>query len=491
MVKVLSFLLCVLGVGFGLVSMGEPTVHAQDGRVSEGTSTAASLGFGIDSGGSILTQAAAISRFRQSGAAWTRAAVYWSNAEPLDVFPANFNWTSADSDLAPLISAGIRPVVYVTRNPLWASITDCGPIDTSNAAMIADFEEFMTALATRYPQVPVWVMYNEADNALPPLGEDGCFGNILPNGSSADTNLNGVPDVNDYAEMARAARRAVRQVNPNIRVAFSVALDNFNTITCPPGYPGGCPPGSTFNSRFVPDLFAYMSAHPLPQGEAYADLIAFHYYDIYGPYWQTRVGSGFRGVQAKAQYIRTLLQDKGLAMDIFITETGVDSKRFGNDGQSQCLVTHMVRSIAANLHGVGWWTLSDLPAQNWYYGLLDVNLNPKPSYTAFRTFTAQMNGQTYARTVNSKSFEQYEFTGGAKKKYVVWSSVLNTSAAAPCADTHTPQKLKIKKVKKVRVTDMYGTSTLIKDNKKGDLDKKRKVMKILLGSAPTYVELNP
>ncbi len=447
----------------------------------------APLGYGLDSGGTVIYNPTALSRARSSGARWMRLAVYWSSVEPTDLAPSQYHWSGPDKDLGPLINGGLTPVVYVSSNPGWASALRCGPINTENSGLVADFGEFMRALADRYRQVPVWILYNEADNARTNIGTDGCFGAE----NSNDANKNGVPDTGDYAVMLATARDAVRQINPNVKVAISVAFDNFHNKPCPPGYPGGCPGESNFDYNFLPNLFAYINAHP--RAEPYADYIAFNYYDVYGPYWESRVAAKYHGIQAKAQFIRQLMQQGGVNFGLFVTETGESSDPdwVGLDGQSQCVVTQMVRGSGAGLDGVSWWSLVDVPGWG-YYGILDVNLNPKPSYTAYQVLVSKLEGYRFAKNISTKNVEAYQFVDGTKKRIVAWSAVVETPSNARCADLRVPKPLTVKKVKKISVTDLYNkTTTLIKDNKKGDSDKRSKIIKFKVSSAPVYVDLNP
>lgn len=448
------------------------------------------LGMGLDTGGEIIFQPNVMTLADQSGAGWARLALYWRSAEPTDTTPQNFIWPLPGSDIDALSQGGLTPVVYISQNPSWASALPCGPIDTTKASLVADFGEFMGAAARRYPQVPIWILYNEADNGYSWIGTDGCFGDDM----TGDANKNGMPDVGDYAVMLATARDAVRQVNPNTRVAISVAFDNFDARTCPPNYPGGCPPASNFNFNFLPNLFAYMKAHPRPGGAPYADDVALNYYDVYGPYWESRVGKSYHGIQAKVQFIRQIMQQGGVNLGMFVTETGESSGAdwVGLEGQSQCVVTQLVRGSGAGLQGVSWWTLTDVPQNNWYYGVLDAKLNPKPSYYAYQTLVQKLTGYAYNKNLSTKKVEAYQFAYGKKKRIVAWSSAVIAHAPVGCADTRKPKPLTLSKVKRVSVTDMYAkTTTIIKDNSKADKDKRPKYIKIKVGSVPTYIDLNP
>lgn len=445
------------------------------------------FGFGLD--GAFLNEAPSLAVAEQTGAKWARMAVWWDHIEPDDRVPADYDWSSVDRDLNPVIQAGLIPVVYIGHTPSWAGPYACGPIDTSDSGKLADFAEVMGALAARYPQVPVWVLYNEADNAkgLNAVA-DGCFGDD----DTGDLNQNGVPDTADYAEMLATARKAVRQANSDALVAISVALDNFDHATCPSGYPGGCLGNGTFNSHFLDDLFSYMKSHPRPSGEAYADLVGFDYWDIYSPYWEAQAGTQYHGNQAKAEFIRYLMGKDGVSFKLYVMATGVDSNlaAVGLDGQSQCLVTEMVRGAAAGLEGSSWWLIKDIPASNWYFGLVDENLTPKPAFHAYQTLSGQLEGYTFKKTVSTNKVEAYQFVKTSKKQFVVWSSVASAKSAIPCAGAHKSQKFTLTNVKKLRLVDLYQTTvTTVKDNKTGDYDPRVGIIKVKIGTRPMYIQV--
>lgn len=447
----------------------------------------APLGFGID--GSYLQDPPTLARATQAGAQWTRNAVWWSDLEPDNRVPADYNWKASDTDLNPVIAAGLVPVVYVGHTPAWAGPISCGPIDTSDSGKMAEFAQFMGALATHYPQVPIWALYNEADNSKGlAAAADGCFGDD----ATGDVNQNGIQDVADYAEMLATARKAVRQVEPEARVAISVALDNFDTVTCPPDYPGGCQSNGTFNFNFLPNLLEYMKAHPRPQDEAYADLVGFDYWDVYSGYWEAQVGAPYRGVQAKAQRIRQMLQNATAGLNLFVVATGANSNvsSVGLQGQSQCVVSTMVRGAAANLEGLSWWMIKDIPANSWYYGLVDANLNPKPAFNAYQTLANRLKGYTFKKTAGTTDVEAYLFVQGTQRQFVAWSADVSTHSVLPCADTHRAKQFTIRNATRLQVVDLYQTKlTNIDDNQRGDHDPRVGKMRVKIGAGPTYIRV--
>lgn len=443
--------------------------------------------FSMDDGGVTSYDPNLLALARATGAPQLRMSVYWRLLEPTNTTPENYQWEFFDAYFARAFNGGMTPVPFVTENPDWAANTGCGPIDTTNPAMLAEFAEFMGALAARYPQIKIWILYNEVDSRY--MGHSGgCFGDSV----TGDINNNGRPDYGDYAEMAGAARDAVHQNNPEALVSLAVALDDFDKETCPPDYPGGCPPASHLNYYFLPNLFGYMTAHPRANGQPYADLLTFTYYDIYGPYWERQPsGAGWRGIQAKAAAIRQRMNDAGVSFPMFVTETGDDSTWLGAEGQSRCMSITMLRGIAADLRTIVWWTFVDNPARDWYYGLVDTNAAPKPSYQAYKTLFNEFNGWTMmAKWRKGKKIEGYKFGLNGKRKWALWSADTVANEKSPCAHPRNTQYVTLK-AKRLRVTNLYGVSKVVRDNHRGDADARVGYVSIPLDGAPQYVTVIP
>lgn len=442
--------------------------------------------FSMDDGGVVSANANVFELARATGAPQLRMSVWWKSLEPVNTTPDNYNWTYLDAYFKTAFDGGLTPLVFIAENPSWASNVPCGPIDTQDAAMRAEFGEFMGALAARYPQIKIWILYNESDGSSVPMQTGGCFGDLV----TGDLNSNGVPDYADYAEMAGIARDAVHQGNPDAQLSLAVAFDDFDMRACPPAY--GCWPASHFDYNFLPHLFGYMASNPRPNDAPYADWLTFTYYDIYGPYWEREPsGAGVRGIQAKAAAIRQRMNDAGVSFPLFVSETGTNSGLLGYDGQSRCLAVTLVRGMATDLRTVVWWTFMDNASKNWYYGLVDSSANPKPSYEAFRVLFGEMNGWTYQSpwTKNSR-VEGYQFLNNGKTKWVLWSNRAQSDGKVPCAYPRSTARVNLV-ARRVLVTDMYGTSQIIRDNRAGDLNPEKGRIRLKVDGVPKYITLNP
>lgn len=446
--------------------------------------------FSMDDGGVTSLNPDLATLARATGAPFLRMAVYWRFLEPSNTTPDSYNWQYTDAFFKGAFDANLTPLVYIAENPSWAANTPCGPIDTTDANLRAEFGQFIGALAARYPQIKRWGLYNEADASSVPMHSGGCFGDD----DTGDLNNNAVPDYAEYAEMAGIARDAVHQANPDAQVYIAVAFDDFDTKTCPANYPGGCPPLSHYNYNFLPNLFNYMATHPRANGQPYADALAFTYYDVYGLYWESQPsGAGARGIQAKAAAIQKRMNDAGVSFPLFVTETGEDSQAgwIGTEGQSRCLTISFVRGMATFLETIVWWTFMDNPGRGWYYGLVDTSGNPKPSYHAFQTLFGELNGWRYVKPrKNPKRVEGYLFTDGVRKKWVAWSNIVQPDGKSPCAYPRATASMNFK-AKRLNVTDLYGNKKIVRDNRAGDTDPRAGRMRLPVTGSPQYVVIIP
>jgi hypothetical protein len=424
-----------------------------------------------------------------TGAGWMRNAVSWAEVEPVR---GTFNFNRTDQYLTAVTDAGFNPVVFITGNPTWAANTPCGPIDTTNSALLGEFSTFMRTLAVRYPLITLWSLYNEPDNstyAINGYTSGGCFGDH----ASGDINGNGLNDRADYARMLAAAWKAIHQANPNARLAVgAVAYDYFDS-TAPEWYETDA--GGHFNYHFLPELFAYMQAHPPPSGEKYADLLLFNYFDFFAERWQL-VGSGY-GIQPKAEELRKQMAAYGLALPLLVTETGIDSPSYGQAAQAFCLNRTMVRAGASGLRGILWWTFRDQPPYGLYYGLVKEDLSQKASYLALRTLTRELDGFVYSatrtKTTGFGGIEAYEFKRGADTKLVLWSTVISdASASEPCARPRDSRRATFGPgVSRLRIVDLTGAVSSFKDNTAGDLDTRAGYMAFSVAGRPKFVQPNP
>lgn len=444
------------------------------------------LDFGVRE---IFRDRTAVKLAQNSGATWVRGSVNWATTEPVK---GTFNFTNTDAFYNTVTNAGFSALLFVSNNPTWAANTPCGPIDTNDSGRMEAFSAFMATLAARYPQVKVWSLYNEPDNSdfvRTGTSSGGCFGDDTTN----DLNRNGVNDRADYARMLATAWKAVHHANPNAQLAMgAVAYDFFDSRTFPTWY--GHSHGS-FNYFFLPELFAYIAAHPLPKGERYMDLLMFNYYDSNASQWQ-KVEAGY-GIQAKTGEIEEQMANYSLSFSLAVTETGVDSRGAGTQGQASCLTITMVRGKTTALRGLMWWTFLDLSRQGYYYGIVDAHLAPKPAYYALKTLRHELSGYSYNATRTNSlgltDIEAYEFKRGTTTKTVLWSdAIVGSPLGWTCAKPRSNRTATFgSTVARLGIVDLTGSVSVINDNRSGDLDTRSGYIGISVDGRPKFVQPNP
>lgn len=442
----------------------------------------------MDEGGVVFGNQNALRLNQQAGVGWLRSGFMWKIIEPVE---GTFNFAVTDTFVNDMMSAGLAPAVFIYENPAWAANTPCGPVDTTNPAKLAAFGTLMSKLAARYPQIKVWALYNEPDNsvyATTGYSSGGCFGNDATN----DINGNGVNDRIDYARMLAVAWQAVHQANPAAQLAIgALAYDNFDDFSKPPWYDAV---NGTFNYNFLPELLSYMRAHPLSNGQQYADMLMFNYYDGYSLKWQ-KVSAQI-GVMSKADWLQRQMAAYGFGLPMFVGESGISSNVVGEQQQAGCLDMTMIRGFAFGLQGLVWWTFEDVPPKGWYFGVVDEDMVPKPSYYAFQTMAREINGHRFNRTLtNSANFagvEAYEFKNGNKATVVIWSTGMLTTTNAPCSRPRQERKAIFgPQVTKIRVVEMGGQAAVVNDNARGDNDSRVGYIAIHVAGFPKFVEVNP
>ncbi len=88
-----------------------------------------------------------------------RVTLQWHRIE---LTPGRYDWRRSDRLLRALRSRGLDPVVTLWGTPAWAG---AGPPNTA-PRYGSDFSSFARAVATRYPYVRHWTMWNEPNKAI-------------------------------------------------------------------------------------------------------------------------------------------------------------------------------------------------------------------------------------------------------------------------------------------------------------------------------------
>jgi hypothetical protein len=336
----------------------------------------------------------------EAGPSWIHIPLFWSDIEPVDTTPENYQWpTDFGEGLADLSSRNMRIVLTLFSNPSWAATYPSGPIDRTD---MADLTEFMVAAVEHYGKPPYnvkyWEIYNEPDNGNPFYATSGWgyFGN----------------DPQAYVDVLSAIYGPMKAADPQAQIVFGgIAYDNWT-------------PTGPFVRSFVDDVLGIMKR----QGGTYFDVMNFHYYILFHEQWDA-YGPGIIG---KHKFLSDKLAEYGFSKPFLCTEASMwsDEAHDGSDElQSRYVVQVFARTMAARLEGTIWFLLRDWSFVGAYkYGLLDSDYHLKPAYYAYQTLSQQLAHAEYLRTLNpatdgSGQIEAYEFLSGGGPLHIIvaWS----------------------------------------------------------------------
>jgi len=340
----------------------------------------------------------------EAGARWIRVPFAWSWVEPYNTTPDNYVWPSGpaylyyDEGIADYSSHGIQVILTFAGNPGWAATYSGGPIDK---VPIGELVDFMDAAVRHYAAPPYnvryWEFYNEPDNGIEARAAQGLswWGHT--------------PQA--YAELLAAVYPAMKAAYPEAQIVLGgLAYD-------------------WFEEDEGPYVRAFLDGVLDNGGADYFDVMNFHYYPAFRDKWDP-YGPGIIG---KATYLRDKLATYGVQKPFFCTETSMWSDEFNGGShelQSRYVVQVYARSKAAELLTTIWFWLADTDAYGEYkYGLLNPDLSPKPSYTAYQTLAGQLTDAQYVRTLSpeetgSAEIEAYDFflLGGSTRIVVAWTN---------------------------------------------------------------------
>ena len=391
----------------------------------------------------------AADRMSEIGTAWARLPLSWAWIEPENRTPENYNWpASFEQQLAALSARHIQVILLFGDNPSWAATYPGGPIDLVE---IGELTEFMQAVVARYSRPPYnvkyWEMYNEPDNGNELFADEGFgfFGHT--------------PQA--YVDILEAVYQPIKAIDPEAKILLGgLAYDNWE-------------PDGPFVQDFLDQVLE-------KGGAAYFDLMNFHYYLAFRANWEP-YGQDILG---KLAYLRDKLVDEYSVDKPFVcTETGWFSNFQGGNGheiQSRYVVQGFVRSMTTDMDLVIWFTLADQAVDPRNWGLVDVDLNPKPSYYAYQTLTTQLSGADYVgklglEETSSVLVEAYEFATPAGHTVIVaW------------VNEDVTVKL-VRPASQVTAVDKFGSETIVYDGDDGVVDGH---VHVSVGPSPVYLRID-
>nr|WP_224771055.1 cellulase family glycosylhydrolase [Pseudomonas sp. FEN] len=289
-----------------------------------------------------------MARLDALGLNWVRLTIHWFIIEP---HQGDLQWRELDGAMAAMQRHGYNTIAYLVGSPPFAS---SAPAGTSNRDQYppSDFKLFasrMVSLAQRYPQVSTWQVWNEPNIFWRPKEDPTAYYRLLT--TTAD---------------------AIRAQVPGKAIA-AAGMAYYSQMHSTPG--------------LILDIL-------LKQGLAGQNLIA-----AYHPYSQLPEGddAAAQDFLVRGNALNSALHNNGVAQ-VWATEWGwssYDGPRemqalIGIDGQADYTLRRLALMSAMDYQRVFLFNLSDLDARvsprDRYYGLLDLDGQPKPVYTALRNF---------------------------------------------------------------------------------------------------------
>jgi hypothetical protein len=384
-----------------------------------------------------------------AGVRWIRLPLAWMDIEPSNTTPDHYKWSqSFDAGVAQWSAQGIKIIFTFVGNPSWAATYPGGPVDKVNKSELA---EFMAAAVKHYSAPPYnveyWEFYNEPDNGWEFYAEKGWgfFGN----------------NPQAYVDMLATVYGPMKAADPNVQIVMGgLAYDNWG-------------PDGPFVREFLDNVLKL-------GGAKYFDVMNFHYYLAFRATWEP-YGKDIIG---KADYLRDKLLSYGVQKPMICTESGmwtIPSQGGSDELQSRYIPQVFARAMAADLDLTIWFQMIDEGGpDDWGFGLLDADANPKPSYTAYSVLSQQLSPAKYVRTWNTSD------TGSDQVEAYEFLTLKDTSRTVVAWTDDGIQHSILVSASQLTVVEKYGGQTTLYDWTDGKRDGK---VKVTLGPSPVYLHL--
>ncbi len=436
--------------------------------------------FGVQMYGSTGSNSPYYSALVDSGAEWVRVPIAWSDLEPTNRAPAQFNWGSADQAVNAATEDCMALIITLRTAPDWAATFPESRIDK---APLAEFAQFVTAVVERYdgdglsdapgsPIVTYWEIYNEPDSSVNTIDYEG-WGEYGA----------------EYAQMLAAVYPAVKAANPNASVLMGgLAYDNFYDK------------GGNFIRSFLDDVLK-------AGGGAYFDVMNIHAYPLFGPDWikaidPTCVATNScygPGLLEKVAYVRNKLAGYKLTKPMMVTESGWHSDNAPDQPSSpeyhaRYVFELFTESKAADVRNMIYFALADSGNYPYANGLITSDTPPvrKPAFTAYQVAEDWLADAQFKRSLppselKAPEMDAYEFYHPTRGHtfYIAWLNParmgldLNQDGNPEVADSWESLRLLGATAK---VYDIYGKLLETVSDSDGDV-------RITIGGQPRIIEI--
>jgi polysaccharide biosynthesis protein PslG len=316
--------------------------------------------------------AAEMSQDAVAGFTQARKGVYWYSSETTI---GVYNFSATDTIVTNCEANGIRPwFTLYGGNSLYGEAND----SVRTAAGRAGFANFAAAAAARYPQVKYYEIWNE------------------PNIQSAWTPQ---PSLNDYCALVAAAAPAIKAANPDAKIV-----------------------GPAMNGVRV-DWFEQACRQGLLE---HIDYVCVH------PYRSEEPESVLFSYEEMRMLIRKYAP-AGKRVEIISGEWGYSTtKQVDAMGQARYAPRMFLSSLSVGMPLTSWYTWKDSSSEA--FGLVDINRQPKPAYTAMQTLVLALKGYVFKERVDLSDdtlwLLRFENATG-DVAYAGWSTGADTAVTVP------------------------------------------------------------
>ena len=411
------------------------------------------------------------------GTKWARVYLNWSQIQPTAPSATgcdNCDWTDPDALFKALADQGLIPIVTIQGNPNWVADCNAGyyPDGRFNPANLTDFGGFVSALATRYPNVQYFEFYNEPDDwtaatqpGSPPCNHRGWGGYEA-----------------EYTAMLQTAYKALHPKGaPGTGPVSQYAV--FGGIAYEPWWK--CPTrpkGQCFDNNFIQKVLA------AAKGAKILDVMNYHFYAAFAQYHKP---ANILGKAVELSRANLKLRGK----PFMVTEMGTPygggdpSNNYSHDSASDQVIKMYAQLMSGpgptnkvNIIAGTWFPLEHFeepvppnPPQLW--GLLDAGGTPWTLETsAFETISTELaNAGYWKRITTAKGLEGYSFKlPDGSIRTVIWSNKGTT-------------KYSIKTTSLTRV-NKQGIRTTVSDNGTDDNDPRKGWIGLLVSGSPIFIE---
>ncbi|WP_455925137.1 beta-galactosidase [Pseudomonas putida] len=279
------------------------------------------------------------------GLSWVRLSIHWAVIEPTE---GKIDFTALDGAMSAMAAHKYNIVAYLVGSAPFATSAPAGAAaqDQYPPKDVSVFANRMVTLAKRYPQVNTWQPWNEPNITWRP-----------------------VPDSAAYGQLLLASTTALRAAVPTTNVGTAgMAYYSQNPAN---------------GSLMLADLLQGLAANKL--------IVSYHPYSQY-PEGDDPAAKDF--IQ-RGNLVNTTLHNNGVSQ-VWATEWGWSSYAgpvelqpiIGVNGQADYTLRRLALMSAMDYQRIFLFNLTDLDARasarDQFYGLVDLNGDPKPVYTALK-----------------------------------------------------------------------------------------------------------